>query len=83
MLLNEAPHHGDVLGDECIASRILNLGPRWRWVVSFTPRPLSRRKRSPWNPLVKRLGWPQNRSGCGCELCIVILCEKYIILIIT
>jgi len=24
-------------GDESIASRVLNLGTRWRWVVSFRP----------------------------------------------
>jgi hypothetical protein len=31
----------------CIAPRILDLGNRWRWVVSFTPRPLYPRERAP------------------------------------
>jgi hypothetical protein len=35
----------------------------WRWVVSFTPRPLYPRGKSPWFPLDKRLGGPQNWSG--------------------
>jgi len=30
-----------------INPRILNLGTRWRWVVSFTPRPLYPTKRVP------------------------------------
>jgi hypothetical protein len=30
-----------------IAPRILDLGTRWRWVVSFTPRPLYPRERAP------------------------------------
>jgi hypothetical protein len=30
----------------CIAPRI-NIGTRWRWVVSFTPRPLYSRRRAP------------------------------------
>jgi len=29
----------------------LNLGTRWRWVVSFTPRPLYLQGKSPWYPL--------------------------------
>jgi len=32
--------HEDVWGSGGIAPRILNLCIRWRWVVSFTPRPL-------------------------------------------
>jgi hypothetical protein len=30
----------DILGNGGINPRILNLGARWMWVVSFTPRPL-------------------------------------------
>jgi hypothetical protein len=50
-----------------IAPRILNLGTRWRWVVSFTPQPLYPQGKSPWYPLDKRLGGPQSRSGRGGE----------------
>jgi hypothetical protein len=44
------------------APRILNVGTRWRWVVSFAPRPLY-----PRQSLDRRLGGPQNRSGRGGE----------------
>jgi hypothetical protein len=41
-------------GSTGIAPLILNLGTRWRWVVSFTPRPLYHRDRIPapsgWAP---------------------------------
>jgi hypothetical protein len=38
-------------GSGGIASRILDLGTRWRRVVSFTPRPLYlQRKRAEWDP---------------------------------
>jgi hypothetical protein len=43
-------------GSGCIAPRILDLGTRWRWVVSFTPRPLYSQGRSPGYPLDRRLG---------------------------
>jgi len=35
---------------------ILNLGARWRWMVSFTPRPLYVRQRTP-TPINKEVGW--------------------------
>jgi len=35
-----SPHHKDIWWSGCIDPRVLNLGTRWRWVVSFTPRPL-------------------------------------------
>jgi hypothetical protein len=38
-------------GSEGIAPRILELGTRWRLVVSFTPRPLYPQRKSPWYPL--------------------------------
>jgi len=31
-----------------IAPRILDLGSRWRWVVSFTSRPLYPQTNCPW-----------------------------------
>jgi hypothetical protein len=44
----------------------INLGTRWRWVVSFTPRPLYSRTKSLRYPLGRGLGEPQIRSGdCG------------------
>jgi hypothetical protein len=50
-----------------IAPRILDLGTRWRWVVSFTSRPLYHKGKNPWYPLDRRLGGPQSRSGRGGE----------------
>jgi hypothetical protein len=44
-------------------STILDLSTSWRWVVSFTPRPLYPRGNSPRYPLDRRLGKPQSRSG--------------------
>jgi len=54
---------------ECggITPRILNLGTRWRWVVSFTPQPLYPWGKSPWYPLDRRLGGPYSQSGRGGE----------------
>jgi hypothetical protein len=46
-----------------IAPRILDLGTRCRWVVSFTIRLLYPQGKSPWYPLDRRLGGPQSRSG--------------------
>jgi hypothetical protein len=41
----------------------LDLATRWRWVVSFTPRPLYSQY-----PLGRRLGGPMSRSGrCPCR----------------
>jgi hypothetical protein len=51
----------------CIAPRILDLGTRWRWVVSFTTRPLYSQGKSRWYPLYRRLGGTQSRSGSGGE----------------
>jgi len=55
-------------GSGSIAPRFLDLGTRWRWMVSFTPRPFYPQRKSPWYPLDRRLGGAQNRSGrCGKE----------------
>jgi len=48
-----------------IAPRILQLGSRRRWVVSFTPRSLYPQGRSPRCPLARRVGGPQSHSGRG------------------
>jgi hypothetical protein len=47
----------DVWGERRYISTILDLGTRWRWAVSFTPRPLYSRRKSPGYPLYRRLGW--------------------------
>jgi hypothetical protein len=51
-----------------IAPRIIDLGTRWRWVVSFTPWPLYPQGKSPPYPLDRRLSGPQSRSGHGAEV---------------
>jgi len=51
-------------GVSYIAIRILNLGTRWRLVVSFTLWPLNRRARSRRYTLCRSLCRPQSRSGC-------------------
>jgi hypothetical protein len=50
-------------GSGSIPPRILDLGTRWRWVVSFTPRPLYPQRKRPWYPL----GELQSRFGRGGE----------------
>jgi hypothetical protein len=49
-------------GSGGMTPRILDLGTGWRWVVSFTPRPLYPQGKSPWYPLVWRAGVPQSRG---------------------
>jgi hypothetical protein len=39
-LTNKALYNEDVWWSECIDPRILDIDTRWRWVVSFTYRPL-------------------------------------------
>jgi hypothetical protein len=46
------------MGEWRYSSIILELRTRWKWVVSFTPRPLY-----PLYPVNRRLGEPQSRSG--------------------
>jgi len=45
-----------------IAPRILDIGTRWRWVVSFRPRPLHPQGKNPWYSFDRRLVGPQSRS---------------------
>jgi hypothetical protein len=52
-VLNYALFHEDVWDSEGIAPRILNLGTRWKCVVSFTPR-----EKSFQCSLHRRLGGP-------------------------
>jgi hypothetical protein len=49
-------------GSGGIVPHILDLGTRWRSVVSFMPWPLYLQRKSPWYPL-RRLGGPQSHSG--------------------
>jgi hypothetical protein len=35
-------------GSGGIASRVLDLGSRWTWVIGLTPRPLYPQRKSPW-----------------------------------
>jgi hypothetical protein len=51
------------MGSGGITPRILDLGTRWRWLVSFRPRPPYPQRKSPYYPLNRRLGGPQSRSG--------------------
>jgi hypothetical protein len=51
-------HHEDVWWSGCIDPGFLDLGTSWRWVVSFTPRPLYPRGKSPRYPLNTRLSGP-------------------------
>jgi hypothetical protein len=46
---------------------LFDLGTRWRWVVSFTHRPLYPQGKSRWYPFDRRLGGLQSPSGRGGE----------------
>jgi hypothetical protein len=50
-------------GSGGMAPRILDLGTRWRWVVSFKPRTFYSQGKNPRYPLDRRLGGPQIWSG--------------------
>jgi len=54
-------------GSGGIAPRILNLGTRWRWVISLMILSLYPQGDNPQNPLDRRLGGPQWWSGQGGE----------------
>jgi hypothetical protein len=54
-------------GVEVYLHGFFDLGTRWRWVISFTPRPLYLQWKSPWYSLDRRLGGPQSRFGRGDE----------------
>jgi hypothetical protein len=59
-LTNWAVRCDGVWGSGCIDPYYLDLGTSWRWVVSFTPQLLYHQKKSPWYPLDRRLGGPQD-----------------------
>jgi hypothetical protein len=52
-------------GSGNIATCILNVGTRWRWVVNFTPRLIDPQAKSPPQPVDRRLGGPESWSGRG------------------
>jgi hypothetical protein len=54
------------MGGGGYSSIFLDLGTRWRWVVSITPLPLYPRGKRLRYPLNRRLGEPQSRFG-RCE----------------
>jgi hypothetical protein len=54
---------------------ILDLGTRWDWVVSITPRPRFSPGKGPRYPLYRRLGGPQSRSGHRLEEKSFRLCQ--------
>jgi len=60
-VLKYVPHHEDVQWNVGITSRILNVGIRWRWVVSFTPRPLYPAGRTPGTHRIQ--GWVGPSAG--------------------
>jgi len=62
-------------------SCIFNLGIRWRWVDTFTPRPLYPQGKSPWYPLDRRLGGPQDTAVNGWPQQIQFNNKTYVILI--
>jgi hypothetical protein len=62
LCLNWSQGHEGVLGSGGITPRILDLGTRWRWVVSFMLLLLYSQAKSPWYPMDRRLGGTQSRS---------------------
>jgi hypothetical protein len=63
-------HHAmeEYWGKGGIAPHILDLGTRWRWMVSFTPQLLyPPQEKTTWYLLDRRLGGPQNQSGHSSE----------------
>jgi len=54
-------------GNGGIAPRLLDLGTKWRWLISFTPRPLYHQGKIPYYPLGRSLDGPQSRSERGGE----------------
>jgi hypothetical protein len=49
------------------SATILDVGTRWRRMVSIMTRPLYSRGKSPWYSFNRRLGGPQSRSG-SCDV---------------
>jgi hypothetical protein len=60
-LTNEVLRNEDVWGSGGIDPRFLDLGTSWRWVVSFTPRPLYPGQSAPGTNWIG--GWENPRTG--------------------
>jgi hypothetical protein len=60
-LVNEALRHEGVWGSGSINLLFLDLGTSWRWVVTFTARPLYTQKRAPGTHWI--WGWVDPRTG--------------------
>jgi hypothetical protein len=60
-LTNQALCHEGVWRSGCIDRRFLDLGTNWRWVVSFTPRPLYPGEKVPVIHWIG--GWVAPRTG--------------------
>jgi hypothetical protein len=62
------------MGDWRYSSIFLDLGTRWRWMVSLTSLLFYPQGKSQQYPLGRRLGGPQNLSGlCGEEKNLALL----------
>jgi hypothetical protein len=66
-VLKQVPRHEDVWGGG-IALLIRSRGTVWRWVISFTSRPLCPRGKSCRYPLVRRRSELHNWSGRSGEV---------------
>jgi len=60
-VLDKLPLCEGVWGNGGVASCILNLDTRWRWMVSFTPWLLYPRENSPGTLRIG--GWMESRTG--------------------
>jgi hypothetical protein len=60
-VLHQVSRQEEVWGSRGTAPRILNLGTTWRWVVSFTPRPLYHRERAHGDRLIG--SWVVPKAG--------------------
>jgi hypothetical protein len=68
LVLNETPLHEDLRRSDEVAPRIVNLGTRWSWVVSFTLRPLYFQEKGCQYTLDRRLGGTRRLHECGGEV---------------
>jgi hypothetical protein len=84
-LFNEAPRHEDVWWCGVIAPRIINLGSRWRWIVSFmsgkeTPVPTGEEVGWTSDPVWK---WRRRKSPCPCGESILGRTVRSLVTILT
>lgn len=59
-----------------IATNILNLSTKWRYVVSFMPWPLYSLGRTPWYLLLRSLSGLQRQSWCAGHQKISYSCQE-------